>query len=78
MPGTDRGNGGRKSDCTWTVLSAPWIWHLEEQRPLTLGCGRVARVRVYACARVSVQPGRSSTPACTHSSGVDRAQLPIV
>jgi len=33
-----------REDVTQTVLglSARWIWHLEEQRPLTLRCGRAA------------------------------------
>lgn len=52
---------GEGEDVTQAVLglSALWIWHLEEQRPLTLGCGHaaacVARL-VYTCApRVSAK-----------------------
>lgn len=35
---------GEEEDVTQAVLglSARWIWHLEEQRPLTLRCGRAA------------------------------------
>lgn len=35
---------GEGEDVTQPVLglSARWIWHLEEQRPLTLRCGRAA------------------------------------
>lgn len=35
---------GEGEDVTQAVLglSARWIWHLEEQRPLTLSCGRGA------------------------------------
>lgn len=35
---------GEGEDVTQAVLglSVRWIWHLEEQRPLTLRCGRAA------------------------------------
>lgn len=40
---------GEGEDVTQTVLglSARWIWHLEEQRPLTLRCGHAAVMCVY-------------------------------
>lgn len=48
---------GEGEDVTQTVLglSARWIWHLEEQRPLTLRCGRAAVSlckRTYVCAHL--------------------------
>lgn len=52
---------GEGEDVTQAVLglSALWIWHLEEQRPLTLGCGhtaaRVARIVHTYAPRVSAK-----------------------
>lgn len=45
---------GEGENVTQTVLglSARWIWHLEEQRPLTLRCGRAAIPVCYVCVYI--------------------------
>lgn len=70
------GRTSGREDVTQTVLglSVRWIWHLEEQRPLTLRCGRAAAcvvplVRLYIhtsareCKSARVTAVRSLTRA---------------
>lgn len=58
-------------DVSQTVLglSAQWIWHLEEQRPLTLRCGRAVRPVWFASARTYVICTRISTCTYVHACG---------
>lgn len=65
----ERGRGwetmeGEGENVTQAVLglSARWIWHLEEQRPLTLGCGRAAACVAHL---VRIHAPRVSAKACT-------------
>jgi len=55
---------GEEEDVTQAVLglSARWIWHLEEQRPLTLRCGRAAACVAHL---VYIHAPRVSAKACT-------------
>ena len=46
-------------------LSARWIWHLEEQRPLTLRCERAAPRRVWLTSYIYTRAPRVSAKACT-------------
>lgn len=66
--GMGKGSGetieGEGEDVTQAVLglSARWIWHLEEQRPLTLRCGRAAACVAHL---VHIHAPRVSAKACT-------------